>query len=307
MDIQEKMRLQATKKRHVGGVVQRNNSFVKATGHDGNRLKSEISAARGNMEAIEQGSAADEDGDKENQLQEIQSPVETVHLTGGQEKIRKQMEMMGMAATVDAASPLIMEGEDLDEDEGEGPPPKPRRAFGDTTPPPVEPPPPVEKKKKKEKAPKPPPPSKAKMTYDDVLKCLSDAPPKSAGLVKCYVERDKKTNRFDMFFDDDNSFLLASMKRPKNKTSNYLVSKAQHDLTRHGDNFFGKLRSNLVGTEFNIYDPGEAPGKRGPQSVRKELGAILYERNVLGTKGPRKMTCIVPSIDPKTEKKTVFR
>jgi len=78
-------------------------------------------------------------------------------------------------------------------------------------------------------------------------------------------------------------FLMASKKRPKNKTSNYLISMGkyvfsphlpvsplrshlldtftllsyssipdQNDLNRTGRGYLGKLRSNFVGTEFQV-------------------------------------------------------
>lgn len=58
-----------------------------------------------------------------------------------------------------------------------------------------------------------------------------------------------------------------------------------------------------MGTHFTLYDAGENP-KRGrmpavADSIRQELVAVIYDTNVLGFKGPRKMTAIVPGIaDP---------
>lgn len=46
---------------------------------------------------------------------------------------------------------------------------------------------------------------------------------------------------------------MASRKRPKNKTSNYLISMDQNDLNRSGNSYLGKLRSNFVGTEFQVW------------------------------------------------------
>ena len=45
---------------------------------------------------------------------------------------------------------------------------------------------------------------------------------------------------------------MASKKRPNNKTSNYLISMGEGDLSREGANYLGKLRSNFVGTEFQV-------------------------------------------------------
>ena len=44
----------------------------------------------------------------------------------------------------------------------------------------------------------------------------------------------------------------------------------------------------------------------GQLALRTELGAVLYQYNVLGTRGPRKMTAIIPAVDPK-DQRAVFR
>ena len=45
--------------------------------------------------------------------------------------------------------------------------------------------------------------------------------------------------------------------------------------------------------------PGEsaADGGASQLAARTELGAVTYEYNVLGTRGPRKMTTIIPTVD----------
>jgi hypothetical protein len=63
----------------------------------------------------------------------------------------------------------------------------------------------------------------------------------------------------------------------------------------------GKLRSNFVGTEFTIYDKGVKPAEveaagMGASAMRAELGAVIYQYNVLGTRGPRKMTAMIPAV-----------
>lgn len=52
---------------------------------------------------------------------------------------------------------------------------------------------------------------------------------------------------------------MCSKKRPNNKTSNYLISKKENDLARESPNYLGKLRSNFVGTEFQVFDNGMSP------------------------------------------------
>ena len=92
-------------------------------------------------------------------------------------------------------------------------------------------------------------------------------------------------------------FLLAGRKRKKSATSNYLISIDPTDLARESETFVGKLRSNRLGTQFTVFDNGDAPGKAAGAAVRKELAAIVYDTNVLGFKGPRKMSCIIPGMN----------
>lgn len=72
-------------------------------------------------------------------------------------------------------------------------------------------------------------------------------------------------------------------------------------MARDGPNYMGKLRSNFVGTEFVVYDKGLSAkeSKQGDTSnaePRQELAAICYGSNVLGMKGPRKMTVLIPAL-----------
>ncbi|XP_044581621.1 protein king tubby 1 isoform X2 [Cotesia glomerata] len=98
-------------------------------------------------------------------------------------------------------------------------------------------------------------------------------------------------------------FLLAARKRKKSKTSNYLISTDPTDLSRDAESFVGKLRSNLIGTQFTVYDNGYSLMKDDKKhneraNPRQELAAVVYDTNVLGFKGPRKMTVIIPGMTP---------
>ncbi|XP_066480740.1 tubby-related protein 1 [Tiliqua scincoides] len=136
--------------------------------------------------------------------------------------------------------------------------------------------------------------------------------PASQGVtIKCRVTRDKKGMdrglypTYYLHLDNEKKvFLLAGRKRKKSKTSNYLVSIDPTDLSRDGDNFIGKLRSNLMGTRFSVFDNGVNPdrGNADWSNVRQELAAVFYETNVLGFKGPRKMTVIIPGMNSDNER-----
>ncbi|XP_069829084.1 tubby-related protein 1 [Dendropsophus ebraccatus] len=129
--------------------------------------------------------------------------------------------------------------------------------------------------------------------------------------IKCKVTRDKKGMdrgwypTYYVHLDNDKKvFLLAGRKRKKSKTSNYLISIDATDLSRGGENFIGKLRSNLMGTKFTVFDNGANPERANSDwsNVRQELAAIVYETNVLGFKGPRKMTVLIPGMDEDCER-----
>lgn len=66
------------------------------------------------------------------------------------------------------------------------------------------------------------------------------------------------------------------------------ASKSGNTFTIYSDSNYssviGKVVSNFLGTEYTIYKSNE------------QVAAILYETNVFGLKGPRKMTIILPPV-----------
>jgi hypothetical protein len=133
--------------------------------------------------------------------------------------------------------------------------------------------------------------------------------PRDSGFVKCTITRDKSGMnkifpRYYLWADGSGqagTFLLSAKKRKKNKSSNYTISLDQDDMSRESGSFIGKLRSNFVGTEFYIFDAGDNPSTKrsiDPNAKgRQQLGGIFYETNILGAKGPRKLTVAVPDVD----------
>ncbi|XP_010133476.1 PREDICTED: tubby-related protein 1, partial [Buceros rhinoceros silvestris] len=158
------------------------------------------------------------------------------------------------------------------------------------------------KKSKKVKEERPPSP----VIEVDNLEEFVLRPAPQGVTIKCRVTRDKKGMdrglypTYYLHLDNDKKvFLLAGRKRKKSKTSNYLISIDPTDLSRGGENFIGKLRSNLMGTKFTVFDNGANPDRANADwsNVRQELSAVVYETNVLGFKGPRKMTVIIPGMN----------
>ncbi|CAL8073117.1 unnamed protein product [Calicophoron daubneyi] len=147
--------------------------------------------------------------------------------------------------------------------------------------------------------------------------------------IRCRITRDKRgvdrglfpTYYLHMEQDDRKFFLLAARRRKRSATSNYVISCDATNLSRNAECFAGKLRSNFLGTHFILYGGGkrvshsQSRANRSYASVRsnerggdapedgilnsdasRELAVILYDTNVLGFKGPRRMTVLIPEL-----------
>uniref|UniRef100_A0A672SAW7 Tubby-related protein 1-like n=1 Tax=Sinocyclocheilus grahami TaxID=75366 RepID=A0A672SAW7_SINGR len=154
------------------------------------------------------------------------------------------------------------------------------------------------KGKKEERAPSPP------IEFDNLEEFVLQ-PAQQGVTVRCKVTRDKRGMdrglypTYYLHLDNEKKvFLLSGRKRKKSTTSNYLISIDPTDLSRGGENFIGKLRSNLMGTKFTVFDNALHPDRALPDmsNARQELAAIIYETNVLGMKGPRRMIVIIPGM-----------
>ncbi|KAM4613917.1 tubby-related protein 3-like [Polymixia lowei] len=162
-------------------------------------------------------------------------------------------------------------------------------------------------KKKKERAPSP------EIEFENLEEFVIQPAPQGV-TVKCRVTRDQRgmdKSLYPTYYlhldNEKKTFLLAGRKRKKSTTSNYLISIDATDLSRGGENFIGKLRSNLMGTKFTVFDNALNPERALPDmsNARQELAGIIYETNVLGMKGPRRMTVIIPGMNKDSERVAV--
>jgi len=126
--------------------------------------------------------------------------------------------------------------------------------------------------------------------------------------IECHIKRvrtgiTKLSRKFEMY-TDSGSFLMASKKQPRNKTSNYLVSVDAENLKTKDENYTGKIRSNFLGSEFMAYRDGCNPKnvKEG-DDPREEIAAITYSSHLLGKKpkGPRKINVVLPFVNQHDE------
>ena len=106
-----------------------------------------------------------------------------------------------------------------------------------------------------------------------------------AGYVQCTIRRIRGTmGRYPKYVlsqDRTGDVMAAARKRKKSKSSNYIISLNDSDLSRDSDAFFGKLRSNFVGTEFVIFDAGLKP----PPGVNKSKSQEIKDARDGGTDG----------------------
>lgn len=128
--------------------------------------------------------------------------------------------------------------------------------------------------------------------------------------VQCNITRKDNQYFLKMERGGEKVFLLSGIKRKAKGSSNYVITTSSEILT-DGENipYLAKLRANFVGTNFTIFDNGRnhTDSTDVTKELRKELGLVVYDTNLLGWKGPRKMTVYIPSIDPETGLRTEFQ
>ncbi|ESQ30883.1 hypothetical protein EUTSA_v10011537mg [Eutrema salsugineum] len=167
-----------------------------------------------------------------------------------------------------------------------------------------------------------------KMTKEEVLKVpelsglltfpisLKQPGPRDAP-IQCFIKRERATGIYRLYLglspalSGDKSKLLLSAKKVRRATgAEFVVSFSGSDFSRSSSNYVGKLRSNFLGTKFTVYENKPPPvdsNRKLPPSMRVSpwvsssthsynIASILYELNVLRTRGPRRMQCIMHSI-----------
>ncbi|CAD5182421.1 unnamed protein product [Musa acuminata subsp. malaccensis] len=135
--------------------------------------------------------------------------------------------------------------------------------------------------------------------------------------LQCFIRRNRSTQTYHLYLglnEDDGKFLLAARKCRRPTCTDYLISLHADDMSRTSATYIGKLRSNFLGTKFTIYDAqpphagamiSRSHSTRGGGSEQispKVLAGnypvvhIAYELNVSGSRGPRRMHCVMDSI-----------
>ncbi|XP_077240552.1 tubby-like F-box protein 3 [Tasmannia lanceolata] len=138
--------------------------------------------------------------------------------------------------------------------------------------------------------------------------------------LQCFIKRNRNTQTYHLYLGltqaltDNGKFLLAARKYRRPTCTDYIISLDAEDMSKGSSTYIGKLRSNFLGTKFTVYDaqPPQA-GAMVAKSRSTRLVAlkqvsprvpagnypvihIAYELNVLGSRGPRRMQCVMDSI-----------
>ncbi|KAL7199934.1 hypothetical protein ACSBR2_022111 [Camellia fascicularis] len=142
------------------------------------------------------------------------------------------------------------------------------------------------------------------------------------GFIQCFIKRDKSNLTYHLFLClspallvENGKFLLSAKRTRRTTCTEYVISMDADNISRSSSTYIGKLRSNFLGTKFIIYDtqppytgacvppPGRTSRRLYSKKVSPKvptgsynISQITYELNVLGTRGPRKMNCIMHSI-----------
>ncbi|XP_062019362.1 tubby-like F-box protein 5 [Rosa rugosa] len=140
-------------------------------------------------------------------------------------------------------------------------------------------------------------------------------------LIQCFIQRERETSTYRLFLGlspalsgDMSKLLLTARKIRRATSTEFVISLAADDFSRASTTYVGKLRSNFLGSKFTIYDsqpPHGSPIQTNHKSHKKmnskhaisripagsyNVATVSYELNILRTRGPRRMQCIMQSI-----------
>ncbi|XP_047058963.1 tubby-like F-box protein 3 [Lolium rigidum] len=142
------------------------------------------------------------------------------------------------------------------------------------------------------------------------------------GMIQCFIKRNKSKSTYQLYLcltnvvtAESGKFLLSARRNRKASCTEYAISMDGANTSRSSRTYIGKLRSNFLGTKFLIYDtqppyngaviPPVGRSSRRFNStkvspkvppVSYNIAQVTYELNVLGTRGPRRMRCIMHSV-----------
>lgn len=84
-----------------------------------------------------------------------------------------------------------------------------------------------------------------------------------------------------MYLDKNERFLIAATKKSKSVQADYWISMNPDDFESK-KNYVGKIKSNVMGTMFDIWDNGVKFEKaKNNQEIRESRGVVTYVNYIL--------------------------
>ncbi|GAB4843554.1 Tubby- protein 3 [Ancistrocladus abbreviatus] len=138
--------------------------------------------------------------------------------------------------------------------------------------------------------------------------------------LRCFIRRNRSTQTYYLYLSltnalaEDGKFLLAARRYRRATCNDYIISLDADETSKGCGTYVGKLRSNFLGNKFTIYDAqpphvgakmtksrSTRPSGLKQVTARASVGNysvahISYELNVLGSRGPRRMVCVMDAI-----------
>ncbi|GAB4829702.1 Tubby- protein 3 [Ancistrocladus abbreviatus] len=155
-----------------------------------------------------------------------------------------------------------------------------------------------------------------KLTFPISLK----QPGPRGSFIQCFIKRSHGNQTYYLYLGfnpasyENGKFLLAARKSRRPTCTEYIISLNPNYVAKGSNTYIGKLRANFLSTKFTVFDaqPFDNRSKltkcrstrlvgfkqvapRVP-SVNHPVAHISYECNVLGSRGPRRMQCVMDSI-----------
>jgi len=95
----------------------------------------------------------------------------------------------------------------------------------------------------------------------------------------------------------NNHFVMTGQSMQIMRSCYYLITTNQTVVEKKSPGVLGKMRSNLVANEYNVFGEGDNPNTGKPfDKIRNQHAAIVYDASLFGSSGPRKMTVLLPKL-----------
>jgi tubby-related protein 1 len=135
------------------------------------------------------------------------------------------------------------------------------------------------------------------------MKSWLHSPVPEGYILRCTIERDNSGMghlypKYHLHLSESGQYLMTAKRLAMQKTAKYILSYDKTDLSRRSPKYLGLIRSNFLGTEFMVYDPGLNPKVTQDLSLlRSQLALITFESNVLQTRSTSKCVMVSPTQD----------